>query len=140
MSVQELFNRVFQLLTRFDADRQLNQLQRLSEYALTEHQFAQLIGRARLYNYLPQKQKRDIEKLPISDTQISMVAKDYYQDKSFCRSEDGNIDMWKVYNLFISSVKSSYIDTFLDRTTGSFIFTAELINHLKSSTKSWYLS
>jgi hypothetical protein len=140
MSVQELFNRVFQLLTRFDAERQLNQLQRLSEYALTEHQFAQLIGRARLYNYLPQKQKRDIEKLPISDTQISMVAKDYYQDKSFCRSDDGNIDMWKVYNLFTSSVKSSYIDTFLDRTTGSFIFTAELINHLRSSTKSWYLS
>jgi len=140
MSIQELFNRVFQLLTRFDADRQLNQLQRLSEYALTEHQFAQLIGRSRLYNYLPLKQKRDIAKLPLSDTQISMVAKDYYQDKSFCRSEDGNIDMWKVYNLFTSATKSSYIDTFLDRTTGSFIFIAELINHLRSSTKSWYLS
>src|SRR4030042_2606566 len=70
MSVQELFNRVFQLLTRFDAERQLNQLQRLSEYALTEHQFAQLIGRARLFNYLPQKQKKKIEKLPLSDTQI----------------------------------------------------------------------
>lgn len=140
MSIQELFNRVFQLITRFDAERQLNQLQRLSEYELSEHQFAQLIGRSRLYNFLPQKQKKDIEKLPLSDTQISMVAKDYYQDKSFCRSEDGNIDMWKVYNLFTSANKSSYIDTFLDRTTGSFIFIAELINHLRSSTKSWYLS
>ena len=140
MSIPELFSRVFQLITRFDAERQVNQLQRLSEYALTEHQFAQLIGRAKLYNYLPQKQKKDIEKLPLSDTQISMVAKDYYQDKSFCRSEDGNIDMWKVYNLFTSATKSSYIDTILDRTTGSFIFITELINHLKSSTKSWYLS
>ena len=65
MSVPELFNRVFQLMTRFDAERQLNQLQRLSEYALTEHQFAQLIGRARLYNYLPQKQS---EKLPGNKT------------------------------------------------------------------------
>jgi len=140
MSVQELFNRVFQLITRFDAERQLNQLQRLSEYELSEHQFAQLIGRSRLYNFLPHKQKKDIEKLPLSDTQISMVARDYYQDKSFCRSEDGNIDMWKVYNLFTSANKSSYIDTFLDRTTGSFIFIAELINHLRSSTRSWYLS
>ena len=69
-----------------------------------------------------------------------MVARDYNQDKSFCRSEDGNIDMWKVYNLFTSANKSSYIDTFPDRTTGSFIFIAELINHLRSSTKSWYLS
>jgi len=140
MSVQELFNRLFQLITRFDAERQLNQLKKLSEYELSEHQFAQLIGRSRLYNFLPQKQKKDIEKLHLSDTQISMVARDYYQDKSFCRSEDGNIDMWKVYNLFTSANKSSYIDTFLDRTTGSFIFIAELINHLRSSTTSWYLS
>lgn len=140
MSLHELFNRVFQLLTRFDAKRQLNQLKALSEYSLTEHQFAQMIGRSRLYNYLPLTQKKDIEKLPLSDTQISMVAKDYYQDKSFCRSEDGNIDCWKVYNLFTSATKSSYIDTFLDRSAGSFIFISELIHHLRSSTKSWYLS
>jgi len=140
MSIQELFNRVLQLLTRFDAERQLNQLKRLSEYALTEHQFAQLIGRSRLYNYLPPRQKKDIEKLPLSDTQISIVAKDYYQDKSFCRSKDDGIGMWKVYNLFTSATKSSYIDTFLDRTAGSFVFIAELINHIRNSTKSWYLS
>jgi hypothetical protein len=114
MSIQELFNRVFQLLTRFDADRQLNHLKALSEYSLSEHQFAQLIGRSRLYNYLPIKQKKEVEKLPLSDSQISIVAKDYFQDKSFCRSEDGNIDCWKVYNLFTSATKSSYIDTFLD--------------------------
>ena len=140
MSVQELFNRVFQLLTRFDAERQINQMKKLSDYSLTEHQFAQLIGRSRLYNYLPQKQKKDIEKLPLSDTQISIVAKDYYQDKSFCRSDNGRIDMWKVYNLFTSATKSSYIDTFLDRTTGSLLFITGLIDHLKSPLKSWYLS
>jgi hypothetical protein len=139
-TVQEIFNRVFHLFTKFDAEKQINALEALSEHSLSEHQFAQLIGRARLYNYLPQKQKKDIDKLPLSDTQISIVAKDYYQDKSFCRSEDGNIDMWKVYNLFTSATKSSYIDTFLDRTTGSFIFITELINHLRSSKKSWYLS
>jgi hypothetical protein len=89
---------------------------------------------------LPIKQKKGIEKLPLSDTQISIVAKDYFQDKSFCRAEDGNIDMWKVYNLYTSATKNSYIDTFLDRTTGSFVFISELINHLRSSTTSWYLS
>ena len=140
MSVNELFNRVFQLLTRFDAEKQLNYLKILSDHSLSEHQFAQLIGRSRLYNYLPSKQKKDIEKLPLSDTQISIVAKDYFQDKSFCRSEDGDIDMWKVYNLFTSATKSSYIDTFLDRTTGSLVFMMELVNHLRNATKSWYLS
>ena len=140
MSIQELFNRVFQLLTRFDSERQINHLKTLSDYSLTEQQFAQLIGRSRLYNYLLPKQKKDIDKLPLSDSQISMVAKDYYQDKSFCRSDDGEIDMWKVYNLFTNASKSSYIDTFLDRNAGSFIFISELINHLNNTTKSWYLS
>jgi len=140
MSVQELFNRVFQLLTRFDADRQLDYLKTLSEYSLTEHQFAQLIGRSRLYNYLPKKQKAGIDKLPLSDTQISTVARDYYQDHSFCKSNDGSIDMWRVYNLFTSSAKSSYIDSFLDRNTGSLLFISGIISHLRNSAKSWYLS
>ena len=140
MSMQELFNRVFQLLTRFDADRQLNYLKTLSEYSLTEHQFAQLIGRSRLYNYLPKKQKAGIDKLPLSDTQISTVARDYYQDHSFCKSKDGSIDMWRVYNLFTSSAKSSYIDSFLDRNTGSLLFISGIISHLRNSAKSWYLS
>jgi hypothetical protein len=140
MSIPEMFDRIFHMITKFDGKFQLETLKRFSEYHLSEHQFAQLIGRSRLYNYLPQKQKKDIEKLPLSDTQISIVAKDYFQDKSFCRLEDGNIDMWKVYNLFTSATKNSYIDTFLDRTAGSFVFISELINHLRSSTTSWYLS
>ncbi|MBN1183430.1 MAG: DUF3871 family protein [Bacteroidales bacterium] len=140
MSIPELFNRIFQLVTGFNGAHQLEMLRTFSDHSLTEHQFAQLIGRARLYNYLPQKQRKNIEKLPLSDTQISIVARDYYQDKSFCRSEDGNIDMWKVYNLFTSATKSSYIDTFLDRTAGSFLFIAELINHMRRSSRSWYLS
>jgi hypothetical protein len=140
MSMNELFSRVFQLLTRFDGEYQLGKLQMLSEYSLTEQQFAQLIGRSRLYNFLPTRRKTEIEKLPLSDTQISVVARDYYQDRSFCRSEEGNIDMWKVYNLFTSAAKTSYIDTFLDRSTGSYIFIEALINHLRRSSKSWYLS
>lgn len=94
MSVQEIFNRVFQLLTRFDAEKQINHLSTLSEYSLTEHQFAQLVGKSRLYQYLPFKTKKALDTtVPVSDTQISMVAKDYYQDKSFCRAESGDIDM-----------------------------------------------
>jgi hypothetical protein len=140
MSVAELFDRIYSLITKFDGKRQLETLRRFSEYSLSDHQFAQLIGRLRLYNYLPQKLKKGIEKLPLSDTQVSIVAKDYYQDKSFCRAEDGNIDMWKVYNLFTSATKNSYLDTFMDRTTASYVFINELMNHLRCSTNSWYLS
>jgi hypothetical protein len=141
MSVQELFNRVFQLLTRFDAEKQINHLATLSEYALSEHQFAQLVGKSRLYQYLPLKIKKELAaSVPISDTQISMVGRDYYEDKSFCRTESGEIDMWKVYNLFTGATKSSYIDTFLDRNVGSLLFIQSLVQHLRNQKQSWFLT
>lgn len=141
MSVQELFNRVFQLLTRFDAERQINHLSTLSEYTLSEHQFAQLVGKSRLYQYLPQKIKKIMEMtVPISDSQISTVGRDYYEDKSFCREESGDINLWKVYNLFTGATKSSYIDTFLDRNVGSLLFINSLVEHLRSRETSWFLT
>jgi hypothetical protein len=141
MSIQELFNRVFQLLTRFDTERQINQLSTLSEYTLTEHQFAQLVGKSRLYQYLLLKTKKALDTVvPISDTQISMVGRDYYEDKSFCREESGDINLWKVYNLFTSATKSSYIDTFLDRNVGSLLFINSLVQHLRNQKESWFLT
>ena len=141
MSVQELFNKAFQLLTRFDAEKQINHLSNLSDYALNEHQFAQLVGKSRLYQYLPVKTKKALDSaVPISDTQISTVGRDYYQDKSFCRSESGDIDMWKVYNLFTGATKSSYIDTFLDRNVGSLLFINSLVDHIRNKNQSWFLT
>jgi len=141
MSVQELFNKAFQLLTRFDAEKQINHLSTLSEYVLNEHQFAQLVGKSRLYQYLPLKTKKALNTVvPISDTQISTVGKDYYQDKSFCREDSGDITLWKVYNLFTGATKSSYIDTFLDRNVGSLLFINSLVDHLKNKNQSWFLT
>jgi len=141
MSVNELFNRVFQLLTRFDAERQINHLSTLSEYTLSEHQFAQIVGKSRLYQYLPQKTKKALDTIvPFNDSQISTVGRDYYEDKSFCKEESGDINLWKVYNLFTGATKSSYIDTFLDRNVGSILFINSLVEHLRERTKSWFLT
>jgi hypothetical protein len=141
MSIQELFNRVFQLLTRFDAERQINRLSTLSEYTLSEHQFAQLVGKSRLYQYLPLKTKKALDTVvPISDTQIATVGRDYYEDMSFCREESGDINLWKIFNLFTGATKSSYIDTFLDRNVGSLLFINSLVEHLRDKKQSWFLT
>ncbi|MBA3971941.1 MAG: DUF3871 family protein, partial [Bacteroidetes bacterium] len=47
--------------------------------------------------------------LLLSDTQLGTVVKDFYRDNSFCKDADGNINLWKLYNLFTGSNKSSYI-------------------------------
>ena len=116
-------------------------MQQLGKHHLTEHQFAQLIGKARLYNYLPRGEKLTIPELQLNDGQLSTVAKDYYQDEPFCRNEDGNINLWKVYNLFTQANKSSYIDTFLDRNVNAFDFSNSLLKTLSGSGNyHWFLS
>ncbi len=90
-------------------------MQELTKHSLTEHQFAQVIGKSKLYHYLPKKEKSSLPTLLLNDGHMNTIAKDYYQDDSFCRNTQGVINLWKLYNLFISANKSSYIDTFLDR-------------------------
>jgi len=78
--------------------------------------------------------------VPISDTQISTVGRDYYEDKSFCREDSEDINLWKVYNLFAGDIKSSYIDTFIDRNVGSLLFINSLIDHIRDKKQSWFLN
>jgi hypothetical protein len=120
---------------------QLDTMRDFGKYGLTEHQFAQMIGRARLYQYLPSAQKKGIPALNFNDSQFNAVARDYYQDGSFCRDTNGDINLWKLYNLFTGSNKSSYIDSFLDRSVNAYTFTDSLLQALEHNSElSWFLS
>lgn len=72
---------------------------------------------------------------------INTIMKDYFEDDSFCRNEQGDINLWNVYNLFTQANKSSYLDTFLDRNVNAFDFSNGLILALNgSSNYHWFLS
>ena len=140
-SVQELASKVMELIDSYDAEKHLLQMKQLTEYSLSEKQFAQLVGRAKLYGYLPKEQKLEIPNLLLNDGQISSIAKDYYQDERFCKNEDGNINLWNVYNLFTSANKSSYIDTFSERNVNAYEFSKGLAQTLNgNSNYRWFLS
>jgi hypothetical protein len=140
-SYQELQSKILEVLQNYNAEKQLRQMRQLSEHSLTEHQFAQLLGRTRLYQHLPKKDKLNIPALSFNDGQINTIAKDYYEDDSFSRNEKGDINLWNVYNLFTQANKSSYIDTFLDRNVNAFDFSNSLLKTLNgSSNYHWFLS
>lgn len=137
----ELQSKIMDLIEGYNAQSHLQEMKQLSQHNLTEQQFAQLIGRARLYNFLPKQEKTLIPELMLNDGQISTVAKDYYLDDSFCRNENGDINLWKVYNLFTRANKSSYIDSFLSRNVNAFDFTQGLANAINGDSKHrWFLS
>jgi hypothetical protein len=141
-TVKELYGKIFELVKNFQVDRLLGQLYDLTQFSLTEHQFAQLIGRCRLYQHLPKEQKKVIPSLEFNDGQFNTIVKDYYQDQSFCRNESGDINLWNLYNLFTQANKSSYIDTFLDRNLNALHLSTGVVEALKNEQTGyeWFLS
>ena len=139
-SLNELKINIKHLLEKYNQGYHLLHLEKLTQHSITEHQFAQLIGRCRMYNHLPIDVKKDIPPLLFGDTQLSAVVRDYYKDESFCRDEDGNINLWRLYNLFTGTNKSSYIDSFLDRSVNAFNFVEQVRHGLEGRNECWYLT
>ncbi|NDI98333.1 DUF3871 family protein [Flavobacterium sp. LaA7.5] len=142
MHVRDLEAKALEIMQGYHAEAHLKAMQEFTNYSLSEHQFAQLVGKARLYQHLPKKVKAEIPALDFNDGQFSTIAKDYYQDESFCRDDTGNIDLWKVYNLFTQANKSSYIDTFLERNVNAFDFNQGIVKALSGSSSgyAWFLN
>ena len=136
----ELMDAIMNMISVYNPEQHLRAMQRFTEYNLTEAQFAQVLGRARLYNYLPNDVKKEIPPLLFTDTQLGSVAKDYFQDNSFCRNDAGDINLWRMYNLFTGANKSSYVDSFLERSVNAFDFTHQIQSGLAGGSTNWYLN
>jgi len=129
------------LFQKYNATEQLKLLNSFGEQNLTEHQFAQLVGKTRLYQCLPPKQKKELPRMDFGDGQLNIIARNYYQDTSFCRNDDGTINLWKVYNLFTEANKNSYIDTFLDRAANATNFLNGVSMALQGDTEyQWFIN
>lgn len=139
-SLEQLDKAIRHLLTSYDHHRHLRQMQALTEYSLSESQFAQLLGRCRMYQHLPARTKQEIPALLYGDQQLAAVCRDYYRDQSFCRNENGDINLWRLYNLFTGANKTTYIDQFLDRSVNALDFVAQVQEAVDGRRTSWYLN
>jgi hypothetical protein len=141
MSYLDLEDKMLQVIQGYNANQHLSSMKNLLDNSLSETQFAQVIGKARLYNYLPKKEKALIPELLLNDGHINTAAKDYYQDESFGRNANGDISMWEFYNLLTGANKSSYIDNYLTRGVNAFSFSEGVSKALGGSCNySWFLS
>ena len=116
MSTTDLFNSVMRLFKEYNISKHLYYMNAYKDSYMTEQQFAQFLGKSRLYQFLPVEQKKRLPQMLMTDTQIGLMAKSYYNDNNFALPDSQNtISMWNVYNLLTGANKSSYIDNFLDR-------------------------
>ncbi|MBK9300629.1 MAG: DUF3871 family protein [Bacteroidetes bacterium] len=63
------------MIINYNASEHLFNLEKLNEYELTEHQFAQLIGRCRMYQNLPTAMKNEIAPMLYGDAQLNAVVR-----------------------------------------------------------------
>jgi len=138
-TIEELAQGIISLIRDFNIQKEIFSLSNFMKYNITENQFAQLIGKSKMYQYLPTHLKKELFEFPLVDSQVSTITKDYYHDKSFCRNDNGDINLWKLYNLFTSANKSSYIDTFLERGKNCYEFTNIIAKNLENK-HFWYIN
>ena len=141
MDISAMLSSAVDLFQSYDMERHLALMTAYQSVGMSESQFAQFLGRCRLYQYLPSAEKKHLPELLLTDTQIGMVARSYYEDENFGRGGDPSISLWKVYNLFTGSNKSSYIDNFLDRAENASTVTTGLARALHGDAEyAWFLS
>ena len=141
MDTEAMLSSATELFRSYDMEKHLAIMRAFQGVGMSESQFAQFLGKCRLYQYLPAKEKKQLPEILLTDTQIGLVAKSYYDDENFGKGSDRTIDLWRVYNLFTGANKSSYIDNFLDRANNATDLTMGLAKALNGDEEySWFLS
>jgi len=139
-SISELEEKVNMVFNIYNMERHLGMMERMSKYQLSEKQFAHFIGKTRMYQHLSKVEQKDVFPIALNDSQINNIVKDYYNDNSFCRNEDGSINLWNLYNLFTAANKSSYIDSNLERSVNAYELINKLGNSIQNGLPNWLLS
>ena len=139
-NINELYRNVLELLHSFNPAKDIHLLHALSETYLTEMQFAQVVGRMRMFQALPSSQQKRMPQLLITDSQINNVCRDFYRSEHFGMKEN-EISLFDFHNLLTESNKSSYVDTYLHRAVNATEVSVGLNNVLRGydNKYAWFL-
>ena len=139
MSLHDLYKAVLDLFYNFNLEKDIQLLHSLTQTRLTESQFAQIVGRMRLYQALPSYLQREIPKLLITDSQINNVCRDYYNNPNFGH-KDNTISLFDFLNLLTEANKSSYVDSYVQRGINATEITVGIGKALQGDSEySWFL-
>jgi len=141
MNVADLLRETVLLFQSYNMGNHLQMMSALQNSFMSESAFAQFLGKSRMYQFLPQKVKKSLPQMLMTDTQIGLEARAYYNDENFAPQQGAKeISMWNVYNLLTGANKSSYIDNFLDRSHNASLLADGLNRALYGENEySWFI-
>ncbi len=138
-SISELQEAICDLVMNYNQDIHLGDMERMGRFMLNEFEFAHLVGKMKSYHFLSKNDKKGKFPIQLTDSQITSVVKGFYKDPNFSCSENNDLNLWNLYNLFTEANKSSYIDSNLERNVSTYEFVQNIVNSLQSESANWYL-
>ncbi len=136
----QLEQSMFNMLSKYNVGAHIEAMRKFTAIEITQSEFAQFIGKSRLYKYMPDDLKLGLTPLCFGDQQMGAVAKDFFNDANFSTNmETGTINLWRLYNLLTGVNKSTYIDQFLQRAINAQELVLEIAQHKSGEKSSWYL-
>ena len=117
MTEADIQQKALNLFTGFNPHREdtLKLLEDLNQTRITEEQFCNIIGRMRLYQFLPIEEQRTHPLLNIGDQAVNAMVKGYVSNPNFGKKSGEDITCWNLMQLGNEAVKQAYIDRWLDR-------------------------
>lgn len=138
-SVLDLKEQVLNLIKNYDKERHLGMLERMSRFKMNEEEFAHFIGKLRIYNHLDKSEKKALPEVLMTDHQINQTVRSYLNDSHFGKDENGEINLWQLYNLLTDANKASYIDNNVERNVNAYELINELGNSMLYQEPNWFL-
>ena len=145
MTEADIMQKSFELFNGFNPHKEdtLRLLENLSSTTISEEQFCQIIGRMRLYQFLPLAEQKQLPPLTIGDQAVNAMVKNYISNPNFSKKEGKDFTTWNLVQLANEAVKQSYIDKWLDRNQNCTDFSIGIqkaINGEDTEGYSWFLN
>lgn len=117
MTVTDILQKSSELFNGFSPHKEdtLQLLENLQSTQISEELFCKIIGRMRLYQFLPLSEQKKLPSLIIGDQAVNAMVKNYVSNPNFGKKDGEEITAWNLMQLSNEAVKQSYIDKWLDR-------------------------
>ena len=141
----DIMQKAFELFKSFDPNKEntLRLLENLETTVIPETTLMTILGRMRLYQFLPVSEQKQLPSLTIGDQAVNAMVKGYVSNPNFGKKEGEDITCWNLLQLSNEAVKSAYIDRFVDRNqncTDFAIGIQKALNGEDTEGYSWFLS
>lgn len=145
MTEADIMQKSLELFKGFNPHKEdtLRLLENLSSTTISEEQFCQIIGRMRLYQFLPLAEQKQLPPLTIGDQAVNAMVKNYISNPNFGKKEGEDFTAWNLMQLANEAVKQSYIDKWLDRNQNCTDFSIGIqkaLNGDDTEGYSWFLN